>query len=116
MPKTISLTTALLFFIWILPLGVFIKPAQEKFACNGQRAICLCSHLMAKKSSSQPAKIINPSGGTQKDAGGPGGANHDFWLTEANLMIPQKISKYLHQPTCLYSFLDDKSIEHVPKV
>jgi hypothetical protein len=44
-----ALATFLLlgFVLWILPLGFFIKPSQEKIACDGQRAICMC-HVMIK--------------------------------------------------------------------
>lgn len=49
MQRTLSLTVLAIFFIWILPLGAFIKPSQEKKVCNGQRAICLCSHLIIAK-------------------------------------------------------------------
>lgn len=44
----IAMLTALLFFVWIVPLGTFIKPEQEEAACNGQRAICLCTKLLYK--------------------------------------------------------------------
>lgn len=47
MKQLISLLTALMLFIWILPLGVFIKPSQEKSACGGLRAVCMCHHADA---------------------------------------------------------------------
>ena len=40
--KIIILIFIISFILWILPLGFFIKPSQEKFACDGQRAICMC--------------------------------------------------------------------------
>jgi hypothetical protein len=54
----ISTITAAIFLVWILPLGIFIKPDEEKLACNGKRAICMCSHLLAKQTAKFAGKIL----------------------------------------------------------
>ena len=43
MKKILSLLLLISFILWILPLGYFIKPSQEKLACDGMRAMCMCS-------------------------------------------------------------------------
>lgn len=40
-----SLFITLCVFTWFLPLGAFIKPSQEKLACDGQRAFHMCTCL-----------------------------------------------------------------------
>lgn len=113
----ISALIAILFFIWILPLGFFIKPSQEKMACNGQRAICLCTHTKAKvknnpiagfglKASSENNKESNASGG---------GAGHYYVI--AQLSVMDILNRY---PFTQLTLLVDhnpflKSIEHIPK-
>ncbi len=58
MYRLFSLFITLCIFIWFLPLGAFIKPSQEKVACDGQRAfhMCTCSPKTVK-TSSQTSKV-----------------------------------------------------------
>lgn len=112
----VSVLTALLFFIWILPLGIFIKPSQEKVVCNGQRAICLCSHLIAKQEAKNAGKAIYKVSGTaQKEQNGPGGSSHHFLVVQKKNQINRQLSSYHQQQSFPYSFLVIRSIEHVPK-
>ncbi len=76
MRKIIFSITALVFLIWILPLGIFIKPSQEKVACNGQRAICLCTHRLGKPVAKSAA--YKGIGAAQKKHNEAGGAGLDF--------------------------------------
>jgi hypothetical protein len=116
MHNAISSVTALLFFIWILPLGIFIKPSQEKMACNGQRAICLCSHLVAKQEPKNAGKTIyKGSGSAQKEQNGSGGSSHHFLHAQKKPQINKQISLYRQQQSSMYSLLVIRSIEHVPK-
>ncbi len=117
MRKIVLSITALLFLIWILPLGIFIKPSQEKLACNGQRAICLCSHLMAKQLAKTTGKPIYKGGGTteQKEHSAPGGSSHYFSVAQKKNQINKHFSFYHQQQSCLYSLLVARSIDHVPK-
>ena len=113
----IASITLFLFFVWILPLGAFIKPSQEKTACDGQRAICMCSHLAAPKSSSASGRMIYKSSGgeTQKEHSG-GGSSNQFLLTQNRPQINKQASFYYHQQVPLYSLLLIQSIEHIPKI
>ena len=117
MRKVILLGTVLLFFIWILPLGVFIKPSQEKMACNGQRAICLCSHLIAKQAAKDVGKTIyNGSGESPKEQNGSSGSSNPFLSVQKKSQVNRQVSLYHQQQSVLYSLLVVRSIEHVPKV
>ncbi len=116
MRRFIGFLTVLLFFIWILPLGIFIKPSQEKVACDGQRAICLCSHLIAKQEAKNAGKTIyKGSGAAQKEQNGPGGSSHHFLVAQKKNQINRQLSLYHQQQSFLYSLLVVRSIEHVPK-
>lgn len=52
-----------------MPLGVFIKPCQQKAVCDGQRAICMC-HIMLPK-----ADKVMDSGMALKSSSGAGHEN-----------------------------------------
>ena len=117
MRKAVLSITGLLFFIWILPVGIFIKPSQEKIACNGQRAICLCSHLMAKQEAKNVGKTIyKGSGSSQKEQNGSGGSSNQFIAAQKKDQVNRQISLYHQQQSSFYSLLVVRSIEHVPKV
>jgi hypothetical protein len=114
----VSVLTALLFFIWILPLGIFIKPSQEKIACGGQRAICLCSHAQSKvKSNAMEAYGLKNNSNNNKESNASGGAAGHYYLAaylfNQNNLTPCSLNDAMflayHNP-----FL--KSIEHIPKV
>lgn len=115
--RCFSFFTVLLFFIWILPLGVFIKPSQEKQACDGQRAICLCSHLLAKQAAKAAGKILLKNGAsssTQKESSG--GVSHDFLVMNDRRdpilqAYPYKVTSNLSLQSAFISLL-----EAVPKV
>lgn len=66
MKRFLSFVTAALFLIWIMPLGVFVKPTQEESFCNGRRAVCLCSHLVAKNATKNAQKNFKQT--TQRSA------------------------------------------------
>ncbi len=108
---------AILFFIWILPLGFFIKPSQEKMACNGQRAICLCTHTKAKVKNNPIAGFgLKASSEHNKEANASsGGAGHYYVAHQLSIM--DIFNKYPFTQTTLLvarnPFLN--SIEHIPK-
>lgn len=118
MQKFVGFFTAFLFFIWILPLGIFIKPAQEKIACDGQRAICLCSHLVAKqiaknagKAAYKPSRTAEP-----KESNGPGGFSHYYLFAQRTNSSNKQITFYHQQQSSLYSLIVVRLIDQVPKV
>lgn len=115
--QAVSSIIVILFFIWILPLGFFIKPAQEKIVCNGQRPICLCSHRMSKPAAQNAGKAINKgSGATQKEQSVPGGASYHFLTAQKMNQTNQQISFCHQEENSLYSLLVFRPIEPVPKV
>ena len=109
----VSLT--ILFFIWILPLGVFIKPFQEKLACDGQRAICMCSHLMAKQAVQNDGKAFSKvGGGAQSEKDNSFSSGMCFFFRDNKNLISNQISSYLQQKLLLHSFLVVRPIDHIP--
>jgi hypothetical protein len=118
MHHAVCLISILLFISWILPLGIFIKPSQEKMACNGRRAICMCSHMRVSKAQQNPLEnsvSVKGAHGSQKESSSGGGAHH-------YLCISPQLSQGLHLATSLtqqYLRFQDpfyKMIEHVPNV
>ena len=109
--------TVLLFFIWILPLGFFIKPAQEKFACDGQRALCLCTHTQVEKGKGSPIERVslkaNPDSHKEANASG-GGAGH-YYLA-AHLPIQNNLAMHALNDQMFLAYRNPflSSIEHVP--
>lgn len=118
MRKGIFSLTALLFFIWILPLGYFIKPSQEKIACDGQRAICLCSQKQAKtKSSPISGYGLKASSDANKETSASGGGAGHYYLA-AHLPIQNGLSVRALNDSIILAYRNPflSSIEHVPKV
>jgi hypothetical protein len=116
MRKSIWIITVILFFIWILPLGVFVLPSREKMFCGGKRAICLCSHLITKQAAKQTRETVyKGSAETQKEHNGPGGANHHFLLIRRNNPTHQYPASHIQQQAFFYSLLVCRSVEHVPR-
>ncbi len=116
MKKIIKILTTVLFFIWILPLGVFIKAEQEKKACNGQRAICLCSHLVAKQLAKNAGKtFIQTSASASASKENSGRANHNFLIWDSDLTSKKKRTAYIYSSSFLYSIKTSRVIESVPK-
>lgn len=66
--KIVSAFVSLTIFLWILPLGNFIKPSQEKVVCDGQRAFHMCSmgNLVDSESEDSRVKFTNPGNVTEK--------------------------------------------------
>ena len=117
MPRFIHTAVAFVFLVWILPLGVFIKPWQERVACGGQRAICLCSHRTAKPQNKVVEKIslkINGSS-VQKEEGSTGGVSHFFLVQHNNRVQSSYHTAFSHHPFFLYACPHDQAVEHVPK-
>lgn len=119
MRRLTSLLAVMLFFIWILPLGAFIKPSQEKFACGGQRAICLCSNTQSQ-AGSKPVETrnfqTNPANEEEPNVPSGSGTSHYYSTTQSvfqvvlNVFVLDNSSLFVYNNPCL------KSIEHVPKV
>ena len=116
MQQLIISLIASLFFLWLLPLGVFIKPSLEKIACDGQRAVCLCHAQIDKAHSNNSAKsaLTQNSGGNKEAAHSGGGANQ-FLICISYDNVDERISKHFESPQHIPSLLFVQNIEHVPK-
>ena len=117
MQRLVTLLIVGLFFIWILPLGVFIKPSQEKIACDGQRAICLCHMQVAKAHSSghSDKPMLAHNNGSNKEAASSGGGANQFLACAILNGVNERISRYFGSPQHIPSLLLVRNIDHVPK-
>jgi hypothetical protein len=117
MRKIIPLLAVCLFFIWLLPLGVFIKPSQEKIACGGQRAICLCSNAAsnAKKTPTGGYGLKTNSSNKESSASN-GKAGHEYLVL--NPFVVNNSAIRLDQDSMFVAYRNPylKLIEHIPKV
>ncbi len=111
MRRIVSLIIIVIFLIWLFPLGVFIKPTDEKKVCGGQRAICLCK---GKPGTPQKLAFSHPPS-NEKETAPSGGSHHYLAASDHrnNSLISTKLIDY---SSSLYSLTFCKSIEHVPKV
>jgi hypothetical protein len=106
------------FFVWLLPLGVFIKPSHEQTACGGQRAICLCSHSLVKSSAHDAGKIaFSSSSGAHKERSLSGGVSAGNYFVRNNAPVASVRFSRLHfsDSPHSYSLLICASLEHIPK-
>lgn len=110
--------TAIVFMAWLLPLGVFIKPAQEQRACGGQRAICMCKTMMGKsdaKAAPLAGFSLKAPNGLAKDGQTAGGGGHVLLASDPRI-FHSSVSVRLYQAELIASSLPFfRSIEHVPK-
>ncbi len=87
MRRILTSLILVVFVIWLLPLGIFIKPAQEKMACNGQRAVCLCTNLLKKaQAKGFVASTVVRNTSSQKEFSS-GGASHYFTLALRSVLM-----------------------------
>jgi hypothetical protein len=117
MQRAVSSLLVVFFILWILPLGYFIKPSQEKTVCDGQRAMCMCSVHFVHKSPSNPLSGIstaNPNG--NKEAPSNGGSAGNYF--ESNLSVSSVAHSSIlpdFQVELVPSLQFISPIEHVPK-
>lgn len=116
MRRFIGLITTLLLFIWLLPLGAFIKPEQEKEACAGKRAICLCSHLLKKQLAKNANKtFLQAASASSAEKENTSGSSHNFLAHVADIKKPLPFNLLNHENPFKYSFLYIRTIDPVPK-
>ncbi len=115
MKHPIILLTAVLFFIWILPLGFFIKPSQEKSACNGQRALCMCRAPFGKVQTTPIDGNFKASSSSNKETNASGGAGH-YYLA-AHLSILNNLAMRTFNDSLFSAYRNPffRSIDHIPK-
>jgi hypothetical protein len=117
MRKFISIITLALFILWIAPLGTFIRPEQEKKACNGRRAICLCTHLLKKQMAKMAGKQYLKSRGNdnkEQNSSSPSGPDYIYTLKTRDFKLAK--DQYFQSTSNLIDQFVTRPIEHVPKV
>ncbi len=114
MRTTLRALTALLFFIWLLPLGIFIKPSQEKVACDGQRAICMCHAFIPKVSANAIEPGINLKAGTSSNKENPSAGNY-FVSAKLAVILNSNLTALFQNQFFPYKNPFLLSLEHVPK-
>lgn len=118
MKKLASGIILIIFTAWVLPLGAFFKPEQEKTACNGERAICLCTHIAKKQAAKMDGQqYFKYAGNTDKEKGGSSSFGLEFIHTINNAHDFNLAKNTFY----LISFLNTRQIfarpiEHVPLV
>ena len=114
MRRFLSIFFVNVFTLWLVPLGIFIAPSKEKLLCDGQRAICLCSHapLMSKKSDNGKT-VIKASPAAQKESS-PSAAYYHL-ASHARDLQDNRSSFYSSRHKTSYNLLVCKPVEHVPK-
>ena len=116
MKRNIALSLIVLFFVWILPLGVFIKPGQEKLACNGQRAICLCSSHLAKNTEPTSVRVFSAPIAHSHEKSPSSGSSHDFLANNTLNDFIGRHSALKFSTVASYQFNLVKALDPVPKV
>jgi hypothetical protein len=115
MSRLTSVLTLILFLLWIMPLGAFIDPSNEDKACGGQRAICLCAHLLKKSEDRSAGKnilIVAPTFAKESISGG--NAAYDSIAQTKN--IPNlTFSAHQFNSAEPFALAVDRSIDKVPK-
>jgi len=108
MLRSVSSLLVVCVFVWILPLGAFIKPSQEKTACGGNRAFHMCTMAMSQTQKNPgPQKIsftsasgvekTNKSASSSGDNGFTNGSNSAkiqdsaSKLVELDLILPRQL-------------------------
>lgn len=111
-----SIITIILFLVWILPLGTFIKPEKEKLACNGKRAICLCRHLLALQLSKAAKKtFLNNGGQVAKERQGTSSSSPSFMNVFAEHNVNFNRDAFYQDNQIVNSLLVIRPIDHVPR-
>jgi hypothetical protein len=105
------------FILWILPLGYFITSSQEKFACDGQRAICMC-HAMILKSSDKAIEsgIVLKAGSSTNKENSSGGGSSYFVSAKSTVTLNLNSASILENQFLSYKSPFLAALEYVPKV
>lgn len=106
--------------LWLMPLGYFIKPSQEKTACDGQRPFHMCSMMKSSGSGIQfTGKLtVQPNAGDVKTAKSSSASGDDFLLmTKKKLLLKSIAGLRVHQSDLLlFQSAVLRPIDHPPRV
>jgi hypothetical protein len=116
MKRPLALFLIISFILWILPLGVFIRSSLEKFACDGQRAICMCRALVPKSSGQamEPGTALKAGASASKE-NPSGGANY-FVSTKPTAVLDLHFASIFEDQHLCYKSPYLAALEYVPKV
>ena len=107
---------AVSFILWVLPLGVFIKPSQEKLACDGQRAMCMCHALVPKHSDKamEPGMALKAGPSANKE-NSPGSGGNLFVSARPPAALNLKPAFFFENQFLCYKNPFLSALEYVPK-
>lgn len=113
-----NIVVIVIFLVWILPLGIFIKPEKEEKACNGQRAICMCSKMkarMAKMAKMAEAGFLQAGTNVNKEKNSSS-MSPDYLVSLKKFQSTSQSSFNEDVSEIIYQFILPDVIDHVPKV
>lgn len=118
MQRPVALLLTLLFMIWILPLGAFIKLSQEKAVCGGHRAICMCSAMKTQIEHNPLEKCgirSNPGSNNDiNDAPGFGSGTHYILTSNSPNQKASRVSVLRNPEFLNHRNLFSRQVDHVP--
>jgi hypothetical protein len=103
------------FILWILPLGSFIKPSQEKLACDGQRAMCMCHVLILKSDKVMEPGLMIKAGSSANKENSSGSGNNYFVSARPALALNVHAASIFDNQFLTYKNPYLAALEYVPK-
>lgn len=117
MRKFSATVTLVLFFVWIMPLGLFISRENEEEACFGKRAICLCSQLVEKQLRKRGfTTFLKAGASTENTQAGSATGSPNYILSIRQLLLVHNQLAFTQRNLTLHQSLFVRPIDHVPKV
>ncbi|MCA9396029.1 MAG: hypothetical protein KC649_02570 [Candidatus Omnitrophica bacterium] len=88
MNKIICAFSIVAIFMWTLPLGAFINPADQKIVCGGNRALHMClTGFTGNENKTNGQKIFFTNGWSgQQTAKAPGSSSGSSFLMPAKMI------------------------------
>jgi hypothetical protein len=112
--RSASLSTAILFFIWIIPLGAFISSSQAKLVCNGKRAICCCGMKAQAKSTPAVGFCFQNNPNSNNETNGSGGAGEDYLAAQFSVQGGLRALFSANPAVFVYNYSYIRPVDHVP--
>ncbi|MDE1920853.1 MAG: hypothetical protein KGJ09_02425 [Candidatus Omnitrophica bacterium] len=103
------------FVLWIMPLGYFIKPSEQKLFCGGQRAMCMCSIFLPKAPDKAMEHGVVLKTGASNNKENMGGSN--YFVSSHPMVGPGlQSTSVFEDPFLLYHNPFPAASEYVPKI
>ena len=115
MKRWLALFLLTSFILWILPLGCFIKPSQEKMACDGQRAMCMCSVMMGHKAVDKAMAGISLKAASPSKENSSSAGNY-FVQAKSIIALNLPSASLFENQSLAYKNPFLASLEYVPKI